>query len=98
MLSSDMVALEADATMMGRLQTMKRHVEAGRPEDLAHVQTLAAAEPGGLLELEGQPVHANAPPVSALNVPLGQSTQVGLLSVDTSHVAPVNPASHTHTP
>ena len=49
MLSSDMVALEADATMMGRLQTMKRHVEAGRPEDLAHVQTLAAAEPAGAL-------------------------------------------------
>ena len=63
-----------------------------------HTQSPAPPDRGGLSELAGQSLHSVAAPVSALNVPLGQSTQVGLLSVDTSHVAPVNPASHTHTP
>ena len=68
-----------------------------------HAQSLAASEPDGLLELEGQPVHAVAAPVSALNVPLGQSTQVQStqvleLSSATAQDSPAKPASHTHTP
>ena len=63
-----------------------------------HTQSPALPDRGGLSELGGQSLHSGAAPVSALNVPPGQSTQVELFSVDTSHVAPVNPASHTHTP